>query len=113
MNHHLEWFNVYNKVQITLKSHDCGGLTERDVKLAKFLLKKAAASHYNGAGDTMMASAGQKPFETTKWAWVGTRNFGSYVVVDVHSLARLGTRSVHFMSFSDGELVAGSGQVPE
>ncbi|KAB0398375.1 hypothetical protein E2I00_013680, partial [Balaenoptera physalus] len=44
MNHHLEWFNVYNKVQITLKSHDCGGLTKRDVKLAKFLLKKAAAS---------------------------------------------------------------------
>ncbi|CAI5766650.1 pterin-4-alpha-carbinolamine dehydratase 2 isoform X1 [Podarcis lilfordi] len=27
MNHHPEWFNVYNKVQITLISHDCGGLT--------------------------------------------------------------------------------------
>ncbi|XP_070090393.1 pterin-4-alpha-carbinolamine dehydratase 2 isoform X2 [Equus asinus] len=43
MNHHPEWFNVYNKVQITLTSHDCGGLTKRDVKLAKFI-EKAAAS---------------------------------------------------------------------
>ncbi|XP_034511919.1 pterin-4-alpha-carbinolamine dehydratase 2 isoform X1 [Ailuropoda melanoleuca] len=43
MNHHPEWFNVYNKVQITLTSHDCGGLTKRDVKLAKFM-EKAAAS---------------------------------------------------------------------
>ncbi|XP_007519960.1 pterin-4-alpha-carbinolamine dehydratase 2 isoform X1 [Erinaceus europaeus] len=43
MNHHPEWFNVYNKVQITLTSHDCGGLTKRDVKLANFI-EKAAAS---------------------------------------------------------------------
>ncbi|VFV35164.1 PREDICTED: pterin-4-alpha-carbinolamine [Lynx pardinus] len=43
MNHHPEWFNVYNKVQITLTSHDYGGLTKRDVKLAKFI-EKAAAS---------------------------------------------------------------------
>ncbi|XP_007473425.1 pterin-4-alpha-carbinolamine dehydratase 2 isoform X1 [Monodelphis domestica] len=43
MNHHPEWFNVYNKVQITLISHDCGGLTKRDVKLAQFI-EKAAAS---------------------------------------------------------------------
>ncbi|XP_073077710.1 pterin-4-alpha-carbinolamine dehydratase 2 isoform X1 [Manis javanica] len=43
MNHHPEWFNVYNKVQITLTSHDCGGLTKKDVKLAKFI-EKAAAS---------------------------------------------------------------------
>ncbi|XP_031214104.1 pterin-4-alpha-carbinolamine dehydratase 2 isoform X2 [Mastomys coucha] len=43
MNHHPEWFNVYNKVQITLTSHDCGGLTKRDVKLAQFI-EKAAAS---------------------------------------------------------------------
>ncbi|XP_032952487.1 cation channel sperm-associated protein 3 isoform X3 [Rhinolophus ferrumequinum] len=39
MNHHPEWFNVYNKVQITLTSHDTGGLTKRDVKLAKFIEK--------------------------------------------------------------------------
>ncbi|XP_029403405.1 pterin-4-alpha-carbinolamine dehydratase 2 isoform X2 [Mus pahari] len=43
MNHHPEWFNVYNKVQITLTSHDYGGLTKRDVKLAQFI-EKAAAS---------------------------------------------------------------------
>nr|XP_055158216.1 pterin-4-alpha-carbinolamine dehydratase 2 isoform X1 [Nyctereutes procyonoides]XP_055158217.1 pterin-4-alpha-carbinolamine dehydratase 2 isoform X1 [Nyctereutes procyonoides]XP_055158219.1 pterin-4-alpha-carbinolamine dehydratase 2 isoform X1 [Nyctereutes procyonoides] len=43
MNHHPEWFNVYNKVQITLTSHDCGGLTKRDVKLATFIDKAAAS----------------------------------------------------------------------
>jgi 4a-hydroxytetrahydrobiopterin dehydratase len=34
MNHHPEWFNVYNKVEITLSTHDAGGLSARDVKLA-------------------------------------------------------------------------------
>lgn len=33
-NHHPEWNNVYNKVTITLTTHDAGGLTEKDVKLA-------------------------------------------------------------------------------
>ena len=34
MDHHPEWFNVYAQVDITLSSHDAGGLTERDVRLA-------------------------------------------------------------------------------
>ncbi|KAM9313384.1 pterin-4-alpha-carbinolamine dehydratase 2 [Gastrophryne carolinensis] len=39
MNHHPEWFNVYNKVQITLTTHDCGKLTKKDVRLAHFIEK--------------------------------------------------------------------------
>lgn len=33
-DHHPEWFNVYNRVDILLSTHDCDGLSQRDVKLA-------------------------------------------------------------------------------
>jgi 4a-hydroxytetrahydrobiopterin dehydratase len=37
MDHHPEWFNVYNVVRITLSSHDVNGVTQRDVELARFI----------------------------------------------------------------------------
>ena len=41
MNHHPEWFNVYKTVEVTLSTHDAGGLTELDVKLAEAMDKLA------------------------------------------------------------------------
>ena len=43
MDHHPEWFNVYKTVEVTLSTHDAGGLTELDVKLAEAMDKIAAA----------------------------------------------------------------------
>ncbi len=34
MNHHPEWFNVYNRVSMDLTTHDAGGITEKDLELA-------------------------------------------------------------------------------
>lgn len=39
MNHHPEWFNVYNRVEVTLTTHDADGITNLDLEFAKFLDK--------------------------------------------------------------------------
>ena len=37
MNHHPEWFNVYNRITVDLTTHDAGGITNNDVNLARIL----------------------------------------------------------------------------
>jgi 4a-hydroxytetrahydrobiopterin dehydratase len=41
MDHHPEWFNVYKTVEVTLSTHDAGGVTDLDVKLAQAMDKLA------------------------------------------------------------------------
>lgn len=43
IDHHPEWSNVYNRVELLLTTHDAGGVTDRDVAMARFIDEAAAA----------------------------------------------------------------------
>lgn len=51
MNHHPEWFNVYNRVRIDLTTHDVGGISNYDIRLAKTIDRVFSAGGGNKKND--------------------------------------------------------------
>jgi len=45
LNHHPEWFNVFNRVDITLTTHDAGGISVRDIEMARTIDRVLSALH--------------------------------------------------------------------
>jgi 4a-hydroxytetrahydrobiopterin dehydratase len=56
LNHHPDWRNIYNLVDITLTTHDCGGLSELDLKLAHVMNRLATGAEVLGPGDPLLCA---------------------------------------------------------